>query len=60
MLKFKLKRQTLNQIYVSYLRPVLEYSSVIWDNCTQYEEDILEKNQYDAARIVSGLTRSHL
>ena len=34
-LKFRLKRDSLNQIYVSYLRPVLEYASVVWDNCTK-------------------------
>jgi Reverse transcriptase (RNA-dependent DNA polymerase) len=58
MLKFKLKRKTLNQIYLSYLRPILEYASVVWDSCTLYEQDILEKIQYEAARIVTGLTRS--
>ncbi len=29
-LKFKLRRITLNQIYTSYLRPLLEYASVVW------------------------------
>ena len=57
-LKFKLKRETLNQIYLSYLRPILEYASVVWDNCTVYEKESLEKLQYEAARIVTGLTRS--
>lgn len=57
-LKFKLKRHTLNQIYVSHLRPILEYASIVWDNCTDYEKDNLEKIQYEAARIVTGLTRS--
>jgi hypothetical protein len=58
MLKFKLKRQSLNQIYVSYLRPILEYASIVWDNCTTYEMETLDKIQYEAARIVTGLTRS--
>ena len=58
LLKFKLKRKTLNQIYISYLRPIIEYASIVWDNCTNYEKDLLEKIQYDAARIVTGLTRS--
>ena len=58
MLKFKLKRQTLNQIYVSYLRPIIEYASLVWDSCTNYEKDTLEKIQYEAARVVTGLTRS--
>ena len=58
LLKFKLKRATLNQIYLSYLRPIIEYASIIWDNCTLYEKELLEKLQYDAARTVTGLTRS--
>lgn len=58
LLKYKLRRDTLNQIYISYLRPILEYASIIWDNCTVYEKESLEKIQYEAARIVSGLTRS--
>lgn len=57
-LKFKLKRKTLNHIYISYLRPLLEYAALVWDNCAQYEKDSLEKIQYEAARIVTGLTRS--
>ena len=58
LLKFKLKRATLNQIYISYLRPILEYASIVWDNCTMYEKELLEKIQYDGARAVTGLTRS--
>jgi hypothetical protein len=58
MLKFKFKRESLNIIYVSYLRPHLEYASLVWDNCAQYEKETLEKNQYEAARVFTGLTRS--
>ena len=43
-LKFTVRRKTLNQIYVSFLRPILEYASVVWDNCTFNEKDKLEKN----------------
>ena len=57
-LKFSVRRKTLNQIYVSFLRPILEYSSVVWDNCTQYEKNRLEKVQIEAAIIVTGTTRS--
>ena len=56
-MKFKLKRCTLNRIYISYLRPVLEYASIIWDHCTAYEKALLEKLKYDAARAVTGLTK---
>ena len=33
-LKVKLRRLSLNQIYISFLRPILEYASVVCDNCT--------------------------
>ncbi len=58
LIKFKVKRKSLNQIYISYLRPIIEYASIVWDNCTIFEKDSLEKIQYEAARTVTGLTRS--
>lgn len=57
-LKFTLNRKTLNQLYFSYLRPLLEYASIVWDGCTVYEKQQLERFQYEAARTVTGLTRS--
>ena len=56
-LKFKLDRQSLQTIYISFIRPQLEYADVVWDNCTQYEVNDLEKIQNEAARIVSGATQ---
>lgn len=56
--KYKLKRNTINQIYISYMRPILEYASVVWDGCTEYEKRSLELLQFEAARVVTGLTRS--
>ena len=56
--KFLLRRKTLNQIYISFLRATLEYASVVWDICAQYEKDKLDRIQHEAARIVTGLTRS--
>ena len=57
-IKLSVKRKTLEQLYTSFLRPILEYASVVWDGCTVLEKDKLEKIQHEAARIVSGLTRS--
>ena len=56
-LKFKLQRSSLNQIYISFLRQVLGYASVVWDNCTVREKESLKKIQNEAARIVTGVTR---
>ena len=57
-LKYKFSYHSLNQIYISYVRPILEYSSTVWDNCTAEQARSLEKLQNEAARIVTGLTRS--
>ena len=48
-LKFILDRQSLEIIYTSFIRPVLEYADVVWDNCTHYEINALEKIQVEAA-----------
>jgi hypothetical protein len=55
-LKFRLKREYLENIYFTFIRPILEYSSEVWDNCCQVNSDRLEKLQLEAARIVTGLT----
>ena len=56
-LKFKLNRDSLNTIYISFVRPLLEYADVVWDNCTQTDKNELDKIQHEAARIVTGCTR---
>ena len=43
-LKFQLNRKSLQTIYFSFIRTLLEYADVVWDNCTQYEANELEKN----------------
>ena len=56
-LKFKLDRKSLQIIYFTFIRPILEYADVVWNNCTQYEVNELEKIQNEAARIVTGATK---
>ena len=56
-LKFKLDRKSLKIIYTTFMRPLIEYGDVIWDNCTQYEKLELEKIQNEAARIATGTTK---
>ncbi len=55
-LKFRLKREYLEKIYFTFIRPILEYSSEVWDNCGHLNSDRLEKIQLEAARIVCGFT----
>ena len=56
-LKFRLDRKSLEVIYTSFIRPILEYGDVVWDNCSQYEKQEIEKVQIEAARIVTGTTK---
>jgi len=56
-LKHTLDRKALDIIYCSFIRPNIENSDVVFDNCCHYEKDDLEKIQIEAARIVSGCTK---
>ena len=56
-LKFILDRKSLQTIYFAFIRPLLEYADVVWDNCPKYESNKLEKNQNEAACIVTGATK---
>ena len=56
-LKFTLSKQALANIYLSFIRPVMEYACEVWDGCFEREVEKLEKVQLEAARIVTGLTR---
>ena len=53
-LKYDFSRLVLNQIYISYVRPIIEYSSIVWDGCSEQNADLLEKLQHEAARVVLG------
>ena len=57
-LKYTFHRVALNQIYLCYVLPIFEYSSIVWDNFTVQDSSTLDKLQNEAARIVTGLTRS--
>ena len=55
--KFNLDRKSLETIYSTFIRPLLEYGDIIWDNCTQREKIELDKIQNEAARIATGATK---
>jgi hypothetical protein len=46
----------LENIYMTFFRPLLEYSCEDWDSCTVADADRLEQLQLEADRIVTGLT----
>ena len=55
-LRYKLDRKTLEIIYLSFIRPLLEYGDVVWDNTPRHEKYYtdLEKMQIDAMLTVCG------
>ena len=45
-------------MYYSFAGPILEYADVIWDNCYNFEKEGIEKVLWEAARVVTGATKS--
>ena len=56
-LKYKIDRKSLEIINTTFIRPILEYADVIWDNCSDYEKQELEIIQTEAARIATGASK---
>jgi hypothetical protein len=55
-IKVKVSRNLLENIYMTFIRPLLEYSCEVWDSCTAADAGRLKQLQLEAARIVTGLT----
>ncbi len=53
-LKYKLDRKSLDMLYNTNIRPILEYGCILFDNCTVADSEKLENIQIQAARIVTG------
>ncbi|MCW4249933.1 MAG: reverse transcriptase family protein [Candidatus Thiodiazotropha endolucinida] len=56
-LKFRIHRNALESMYFAFIRPLLEYSDAVWDNCTNECKMQLETIHNEAARIVTGATK---
>ena len=54
-LKFRIGRKNLSKLYISFIRPTIEYASIVWDGCSAHDIEKLEKVQLSAARIFTGL-----
>ena len=57
-LKYSISRNARNQLYMSYMLPVDEYVSILWDGCSEQDSQTLQKIQNEAARAVTRLTGS--
>ena len=56
-LKFRVSRKSLEKIYFAYIRPLLEYSDTVWDNCSSESKKLLDAVHVEAAQIVTGATK---
>ena len=55
-LKFKIGRKHLSKLYIVFIRPNVEYASIVWDGCSAHDLEILGKVQLSAVSIVTGLS----
>ena len=44
-------------MHISYMLPVIEYASIVWDGCSEQDSHTLQKIQNEAAQLFTGLTR---
>ena len=49
-----MSHSALHRYYLSFIRPLLEYGDVIFDNCSQNDKNTLESIQYNALRLITG------
>ena len=56
-LKFRVSRRSLEKMYISYVRPFIEYSDSVWDNCSTESKNQLESIHIEAARVITGATK---
>ena len=53
-LMYSLNRKSIEKLYLTYIRPILEYGCALWDNCNDYEKIQLEKVQLMGLRAITG------
>ena len=56
-LKFRVSRRSLEKMYISYVRHLIEYSDSVWDNCSTESKNQLESIHIEAARVITGATK---
>ena len=56
-LKYVLGRKALEIMYTSFIIPIFDYSDIVWDNCTQFQSQVLETLHLEALRTITGLPK---
>lgn len=54
-IRFRNWRKHLSTLYITFTRPTLEYSLIVWDGCSDHDNEKLEKEQLSTDIIVTGL-----
>ena len=57
-LKNSISINAFNQMYISYLIPVVEYAPVVWDGCPEQDTKTLQKLQNKSTQLITELSRS--
>ncbi len=55
--KYKLNRRCLELLYLTFVRPVMEYGNVLYDSAAQEDLDILDELEKEALRTITGARR---
>lgn len=55
--EFRISRKALEQMYVAFILPLLEYCDSVWDNCSAETKNKLEAVHIEAARVITGATK---
>jgi hypothetical protein len=50
LMKHKLDKESLEKLYIGFIRPILEYGGIVWDYCSLHESELLESVQLEAAK----------
>ena len=53
-LKFRVSRKSLEKMYIAFVCPLIEYSDIVWDNCSMETKMQLDAIHTEAARIITG------
>jgi hypothetical protein len=47
-------QETLRTVYSALIMPHFDYCSIVWDNCSKYLHEKIQKLQNRAARVITG------
>ena len=56
-LKFRVSLKSWEQMYIFYVRPLLEYCDSVWNNASVEPKKQLDSMQKEATRIIIGATK---